>query len=62
MSLRNGKSWREFVVGLGAATVAAAAFWAVGLSEVMWAPYYLAAVESGRRSGSLSLPRRRTRS
>ena len=62
MRLRNRKSWRELVVELGTATVLAGGLWAVGLSEVMWAPFYFAAVESGRRGGWLSLPRRGARS
>ena len=41
--------WREFVLGMGTATVAAIGLWAIGLEETTWAPFFfLAAGTYGR--------------
>jgi len=62
--MTNRARWVELVIGLGAATAAAAGLWVAGLAELAWLPYTLVAAESGRRSraGCARAVRREARS
>ena len=47
--LKNRAKWGELGAALALATSVAIGLWAVGLSEVLWAPYFAVAIASGRR-------------
>ena len=48
---------RELVVGVATASVAALALYALGLSEVIWAPFFFVAAASSRRARCFGLRR-----
>ena len=60
--LKSKQKWSEFLVAFAIATAAAFALAALGLSEVSWAPFFVVAVESGRRRGCLNPFRQGARS
>jgi hypothetical protein len=53
---------RGHVVDFAVATVAAVGLWAVGLSEISWAPFFVVAVSASTRGGCLVGTRQATRS